>query len=130
LPINETDLFYLLVRNATVVTGTGVAPFTADVGIVASRAVRTADGRREQRLSARIEDLGDLHNQGALESIDAAGMVVAPLWDAAMKAGDIVTLPDFAARRAPRIIAPGEPAELIILRKDGERYRVERVIRY
>jgi hypothetical protein len=130
LPINETDLFYLLVRNATVVTGTGVAPFTADVGIVASRTVRTADGRREQRLSARIEDLGDLHNQGALESIDAAGMVVAPLWDATMKAGDAVTLPDFAVRRAPRVIAPGEPAELVILRKDGERYRVERVIRY
>jgi hypothetical protein len=129
LPINETDLFYLLVRNATVVTGTGVAPFTADIGIVANRAVRTTDGRREQRLSARIEDLGDLHNQGALESIDAAGMLVAPLWDAAMKAGDVVALPDFAARRAPRIIAPGEPAELVILRKDGDRYRVERVIK-
>jgi hypothetical protein len=71
-----------------------------------------------------------LHNQGALESIDAAGMLAAPLWDAAMKAGDIVTPPDFAARRAPRIIAPGEPAELVILRKDGDRYRVERVIKY
>jgi hypothetical protein len=57
-------------------------------------------------------------------------MLVAPLWDTAMKAGDVVALPDFAARRAPRIIAPGEPAELAILRKDGERYRVERVIRY
>ena len=38
LPINETDLFYLLIRNATVVPGTGVAPFTADIGIVANRA--------------------------------------------------------------------------------------------
>jgi len=130
LPINETNLFYLIVRNATVAPGTGVAPFTADVGIVASRAVRTTDGRREQRLSARIEDLGDLHNQGALESIDAAGMLVAPLWDPAMKAGDVVALPDFAMRLAPRVIAPGEPAELVILRRDGERYRVERVIRY
>ena len=130
LPINETDLFYLLVRNATVVPGTGIAPFTADVGIVASRVVRTADGRREQRLSARIEDLGDLHNQGALESVDAAGMLVAPLWDPSLKAGDVVGLPDFAARRAPRVIAPGEPAELVLLRKEGERYRVERVIKY
>ncbi len=57
-------------------------------------------------------------------------MLVAPLWDPAMKAGDMVALPDFAMRRAPRVIAPGEPAELVILRRDGERYRVERVIRY
>jgi hypothetical protein len=130
LPVNETDLFYLLVRNATVIPGTGVAPFTADVGIVASRTVRTVDGRREARLSARIDDLGDLHTMSALESVDATGLFVAPLWDPAMKPGDIVTLPDFAAQRAPRIIAPGEPADLVLLRREGERYRVERVVRY
>jgi hypothetical protein len=129
LPINETDLFYLLVRNATVVAGTGVAPFTADVGIVATRTVRTASGRRETRLAARIEDLGDLSVMGALESIDATGLFVAPLWDPALKAGDVVALPDFAARRAPHVIAPGEPAELVILRREGERYRVERVVK-
>jgi hypothetical protein len=130
LPINETDLFYLLVRGATVVPGTGVAPFTADIGIVASRGVLTTGSKRETRLAARIEDLGDLHNMGALESIDAAGLWVAPLWIAALKEGDVVALPDFAARRAPRVIAPGEPAELVILRRDGDRFRVERVIRY
>ena len=130
LPINETDLFYVLVRNATVIPGTGVAPFTADIGIVASRGVRTEGGRRETRLTARIEDLGDLSVMGALESIDAAGLFVAPLWDPAVKAGDLVTLPDFAARRAPRVIAPGEPAELVVLRQEGARYRVERVVRY
>jgi hypothetical protein len=130
LPVNETDLFYLLVRNATVIPGTGVAPFTADIGIVATRGVRTADGKRETRLAARIEDLGDLHNMAALESIDATGLFVAPLWDAAMKAGDVVVLPDFAVQRAPRVIATGEPADLVILRRDGDRYRVERVVRY
>ncbi len=130
LPINETDLFYLLIRNATVVPGTGVAPFTADIGIVANRGVRVVDGRRETRLSARIEDLGDLHVMSALESVDATGLIAAPLWDPGMQAGDIVDLPDFAAQRAPRVIAQGEPAELVILRKDGERYRVERVIKY
>ena len=107
LPINETDLFYLLIRNATVVPGTGVAPFTADIGIVANRGVRVVDGRRETRLSARIEDLGDLHIMSALESVDATGLFAAPLWDPAMKAGDVVDLPDFAARRAPRVIAHG-----------------------
>jgi len=130
LPINETDLFYLLVRNATVIPGTGVAPFTADIGIVANRTVRTAAGTRETRLAARIEDLGDLSVMGALESIDASGLFVAPLWDPALKAGDVVALPDFAARRAPRVVAPAEPAELVILRREGERYRVERVVRY
>ena len=130
LPINETDLFYLLVRNATVIPGTGVAPFTADVGIVANRGVRTTEGRRETRLSARIEDLGDLHNMSALESVDATGLFVAPLWDPSVKTGDVVDLPDFAAQRAPRVIAPGESAELVLLRKDGDRYRVERVITY
>jgi hypothetical protein len=42
----------------------------------------------------------------------------------------MVELPDFAAQRAPRVIAPGEPAELVLLRRDGERYRVERIIKY
>jgi hypothetical protein len=130
LPVNETDLFYLLVRNATVIPGTGVAPFTADIGIVASRGVRMADGARATRLVARIEDLGDLRGMSALESVDATGLFVAPLWDPAMKAGDAVELPDFAAQRAPRVIATGEPAELVLLRREGERYRVERVIKY
>ena len=47
-----------------------------------------------------------------------------------MKAGDVVDLPDFAVQRAARVVAPGEPAELVILRRDGERYRVERIIKY
>jgi len=130
LPVNDTALFYLMVRNGTVVPGTGVAPFTADIGIVANRTVRTAAGRRETHLAARIEDLGDLSVAGALESIDAAGLYVAPLWDPDLKAGDVVALPDFAARRAPRVIAPGEPADLVVLRREGERHRVERVVRF
>jgi len=130
LPINETDLFFMLVRNATVVPGTGVAPFLADIGIVANRAVRTTDGKRETRFAARIEDLGDLHTMHALEEIDAAGLTVAPLWDPALKEGDIVTLPDFSAKRAPRVIAQGEPGELVILKPQDGRYRVEWVVKY
>jgi len=130
MPINETDLFYLIIRNATVVPGTGVVPFTADVGIVANRVVRVVDGRRETRLVARFEDLGDLSVMSALESVDATGLFVAPMWDPGLKVGDVVALPDFATRRAARVIEQGEPAELVILRRIGERYRVERVIRY
>jgi len=130
LPINETNLFYLLIRNATVLPGNAVPPFTADVGIVASKGVRTGDGSREARLTARIEDLGDLHTMAGLEEIDAQGLVVAPVWDPSLRQGETVALPDFAARQAPRLVAPGEPAELVILRREGERYRVERVVRY
>jgi len=130
LPINESDLFFLLVRNATVVAGTGVGPFTADVGIVANRAVRTAGGPRATRFAARIEDLGDLHTMHALESIDATGLTVAPLWDPALKEGDEVTLPDFSAARAPRVIAQGEPAELVLLKPQGEKFVVQRIVKY
>ena len=130
LPVNETNLFYALIRNGTVAPGSGVAPFVADVGIVATRGVRMADGQLATRLSARIEDLGDLHTMGALESVDATGLVVAPLWDAALKAGDVVSLPDWKAKRAPRIVAQGEPAELVLLKPEGDRYKVEKVIRY
>jgi hypothetical protein len=130
LPVNETNLFYVLIRNGTVDPGTGIPPFVADVGIVATRGVRMTDGQRATRLSARIEDLGDLHTMGALESIDATGLVVAPLWDPALKTGDVVSLPDWKATRAPRIVAQGEPAELVLLRPQGDRYKVEKVIRY
>jgi len=130
LPINETDLFFLLVRNATVVPGTGVAPFTADIGLVANRAVRTADGARTTRFAARIEDLGDLHTMHALESIDATGLTVAPLWDPALKEGDVVTLPDFTAKRAPQVIATGELGELVILKPQDGKFRVERIVKY
>ncbi len=131
LPINQSDLYYTLVRNATVNPGTGVAPFTADVGIVVSRAVRQADNQRRTQLVARIDDLGDLHTMSALENIDATGLVVTPLFDSRAKAGDTVSLPDWRSSRAPRTVAPGEPAELLLLRPLGDgRYRVERVIRY
>ncbi len=131
LPINETDLFYLLIRNATVNPGTGVAPFTADVGVVASRVIREVDGQRRLQLAARIDDLGDLSTMSALETVDATGLVVAPLYDAQVKIGDAITLPDWKAQRAAHVVAPGQPAELLLLRPFGVgQYRVERIIKY
>lgn len=132
LPRNETDLFYLLIRNATVMAGTGVAPFTGDVGIVANRGVREVDGRRQTRLAARIEDLGDLRVFSALESIDATGLVIAPLYDLQISEGDTLRLPDWSRQRAARVVAQGEPAELLLLKPEGEAgtFRVVRVIRF
>ncbi len=47
----RVEAVLVLVRNATVINGTGVPPFTADIGLVASRRVQIADGRRELQTS-------------------------------------------------------------------------------
>jgi hypothetical protein len=132
LPMNGSNLFYVLIRNAAVVPGTGVAPFTADVGIVGNRVVREVEGQLQTQVSARIDDLGDLEPFGALEDIDATGLVLAPLFDPALKAGDAVVLPDWTAKKSEQTVAPGQPAQLLLLRQEGteNRYQVVRVIRY
>jgi len=73
LPLNESRLFYIAIRGAKVISGYGIPPYTADIGIVANRRVRTVDGRRELVLRTVIEDLGDLRTFGALREIDASG---------------------------------------------------------
>ncbi len=129
LPVNGSNVFYVLVRNATVLTGTGVSPFTADIGIVATRQVRETDGVRQTRLTARIDDLGDLHPMGGLEEIDATGLVAAPLFDPAMKEGDTIRLPDWGAKPAQRTLSPGEPAAILLLRPEPQgAYRIVRVL--
>ena len=69
--MNESRMFYVLIRNATVINGTGVPPFTADIGIVANRRVQIVDGQRRVQMSLGIDDLGDLRTMGALRTIDA-----------------------------------------------------------
>ena len=131
LPENGDGLFYLLVRNATVVAGTGVAPFTADIGIVANRAVRAVGGERRLALAARIEDLGDLHTMAGLEDVDASGLVAAPLWDRNLAVGQLVAIPDWSAQPSERVIEPGQPASLVLLRPEGGgTYRVVRVVAF
>jgi hypothetical protein len=136
LPINESKLFYILVQRATVVSGTGAPPFTADIGIAANRRVRVGDGQRRIQMQANISDLGDLRTYGALRAIDAQGLVAAPLWDPAMKEGQEIDLPDFSQAPSPRTIAPGQPGELVLLRpandpsKPASRYVVDIILRY
>ena len=45
LPMNESKMFYVLVRNASVINGKGIPPFIADIGVVANRRVQIDDGR-------------------------------------------------------------------------------------
>jgi hypothetical protein len=127
LPFNDSKLLHTVIANATILPGTGVAPFRGDIGIAASRAVREAGGQRRAGLSARIEDVGDLRVFGALERIDATGLTAAPLWDKGLKAGDVVTPPKERVKGA--VIAPGQPASVVLMRPaDGGTYVLDRIV--
>ena len=119
LPVNEARAFYVLVKNATVISGSGIPPFTADIGIGASRRVRTIDGRRDLQISMNIDDLGDLRTSGALRTIDATGMTVIPAVDDSLKQGQIVDLPQWKSTMSSTI-AVGRPARLAILKPAAE----------
>jgi hypothetical protein len=128
LPQNEGRLLHTVVRNATIVPGTGVAPFTGDVGIAGTRIVRTRNGVRDLRWQASIADMGDLQGYGALVEVDGTGLVLAPAYDPAVKAGQTVTLPARPGTGAPRI-AVGQPGSLWLLRarEDGRHELVQHV---
>ena len=127
LPFNDSRLLHTIIAHATIAPGTGVAPFLGDIGIAASRVVLERGTERHVRLSARIEDLGDLRVYAALESIDATGLTAAPLWDKALSVGDEVTLPP--ARSGDPVIATGQPAAVVLLRPVTEgKYVVDRIV--
>ena len=136
LPMNDSRMFYVLVQQATVISGTGVPPFTADIGISANRRVRSVDGRRQIQIQASINDLGDLRTHGALRTIDGRGLVAAPLWDPAMTEGQEVDLPDFAKTPSARVVGPGQSAEIVLLRPlngaalPASRYVVQTILKY
>ena len=132
LPMNGSGSLHTLLRRATVVTGTGVDPFTADVGIVGQRVVRNVNGARTLLMQTRIDEFGDLSTFGAMEVVEAEGLTVAPLYDASIAAGQTITLPaDWTAAKPPNTVAPGQPADLLLLRPGtaAGTYRVERVFR-
>jgi Zinc carboxypeptidase len=135
LPVNESRGFYILVKNATVIPGTGVKAFQADIGISGNRRVRTVAGQRQIFMQTNIGDLGDLRTYSGLRIIDAAGLVAAPLWDAELKEDQEVDLPNWSGQAAARVIAPGQPAEIVLLRplndpsRPASRYVVHTVIR-
>jgi hypothetical protein len=135
LPKNESRGFYVLIRNATVVPGTGVKAFRADIGISGNRRVRVAAGQRQIVMQTGIADLGDLRTYTGLRVIEADGLVAAPLWDAGLEEDQEVDLPDWSDQPAPRVIAPGQPAEIVLLRplddpsRPASRYAVHTVIR-
>jgi hypothetical protein len=135
LPMNESKGFYILVKNATVIPGTGVKAFHADIGISGNRRLRTVAGQRQIVVQTNIGDLGDLRTYTGLREIDADGLVAAPLWNEDLKEDQEVDLPNWSAQPAARVIAPGQPAEIVLLRplsdpsRPASRYVVHTVIR-
>jgi hypothetical protein len=127
LPLNESRMLAVAIRNATVINGAGVKPFTADIGIIATRRVRTLNGRRELQTTIGIDDMGDLRTSGALREIDASGLIAVP--DADYEEGQLVSLPDWR-ERGERTLAVGQPARVALVRaaEDGK-YRVEVVLK-
>jgi hypothetical protein len=131
LPMNGSGALHTLIRRATVVTGTGVPPFTADVGITGQRVVRNVDGRRTILMETRIAEFGDLSTFGGMNVIEAEGLTVAPLYDASIEVGQTISLPkDWSAAKPPNTVATGQHADLLLLRpQPGGKYRVERVLK-
>ena len=130
LPINESRQLYILVKNASVISGAGIPPFTADIGIVATRRVREVGGTRQVQISTTIEDMGDLRTLGALRTIEASGMTVVPLASDAVAEGQIVDLPEWKTKHeAP--IGVGQPVRMALLKPAAEpgKYQVELVLK-
>jgi Zinc carboxypeptidase len=127
LPLNESRMLYVLVKGATVINGTGVPPFLADIGITANRRVRMAGDRRELILTSSIDDMGDLRTSGALRVIEAEGMTAVP--DSGYAEGDVIELPDWKAAGEVNI-AVGQPPRIALLRPAADgKYRVELVLK-
>jgi len=126
LPENETGGFYTVIRNVSIVTGTGIQPFTGDVGIVAARRVRVENGKRTMVVQHAIDDLGDLRKAGGLFEVDGAGRTLAPALADAAEGAEI----DLPLSGLPSTITIGAPASLMLLSKlPGGRYRVDRVFK-
>ena len=130
LPLNESKMLSVLVTNATVITGRGIPPFVADIGLLTSRRVLVVGGRRELQTSLTIDDLGDLRTLGGLQTIDATGMTAVPLVDDAVTAGQVIDLPEWRATTAATI-AVGQPARIALLKPGAEpgKFVVETVLR-
>jgi hypothetical protein len=88
------------------------------------------DGERTLVPQASIDDLGDLRTTGALRTIDGSGLIVAPLFDSSITAGQDIQLPDWKAHPSERRIAPGQPGELLLLSPRGTGYHVELVLKF
>jgi hypothetical protein len=130
LPVNDSSLYTVIIKNASIVTGTGIEPFTGDIALGSSRVVRKdAKGDREAVQALRVEDLGDMRVFDALETVDAGGLfaVNSQGWNE----GDTVRVPDWKTLKSETPLTVGSHADIALLRPAGATglYTVARVIR-
>jgi zinc carboxypeptidase len=130
LPVNESGELYVIVKNGTVISGAGVPPYIADIGIAATRRIRDVNGKRDMQLVTTIDDMGDLRTLGALRTIDATGMTIVPLTSETIQAGQIVDLPEWKTVQSATL-SVGQPARLVLLKPAAEpgKYQVELVLK-
>lgn len=129
LPLNDSGLFYRIVRGGRVLRGDGQPAFVADVGIMAQRRVQGRGSDRQLWIASGIDDVGDLSTAPTLFEIDATGLIVAPLVPGAVE-GQEIALPAWTSDApSAALVAPGAPASLMLLRPlENGRYTVARVI--
>jgi hypothetical protein len=128
IPENDSSgLVYLLLKGVGLFGADG-RPFTADVGISVTRAVRDGDKGPSLFHVGRVEELGDLRVLGALESVDGSGLLAVPLSGSGAKEGDTVHLPE----PKQHTLQLGQPAEVMLLKplEKASTYRIERIIRF
>ena len=62
--------------------------------------------------------------------------MAAPLWDTSLKEDQEVDLPDWAKQPSARVIATGQPGEIVLMRPPGEpsrppsRYVIQTILKY
>ncbi len=129
LPINDDKLFTVIVKNASIVPGTGVAPFSGDIAFSSSRVVKPdAKGVQQAFQALRVEDLGDMRVYSALETIDATGLFA--VMDRGWKEGDAIQISDWKAWKAEKPLAVGANADVALLSPSAAgTYTVVRLIR-
>jgi predicted deacylase len=129
LPINESNLYTVILKNVSIVVGTGIDPFTGDIALASSRIVRRdAKGGRVAVQALRVDDLGDLRVFAALETVDATGLyaVNSQGW----KDGETVRIADWKQLKTDTPLAVGSSSDIALLRASGSgTYTVVRIIR-
>lgn len=130
LPINDSNLYTVIIKNASIVPGTGVAPFTGDLALGSSRIVKPADaaGIQQAVQALRVEDLGDMRVFSALETVDATGLFA--VTNQGWKEGDAVPIADWKTFKGQRPLAVGANSDIALLRQAGAgTYTVVRIVR-
>ncbi len=128
IPENDsTGLVYLMLKGVGLFGADG-KPFTADVGISVTRAVRDNGQGPALALVGKVDELGDLRVLGALETVDGSGLFAVPLSGSTAKEGDTLQL----AQPKQHTVQTGQPAELMLLKplEKASTYRIERIIRF